>query len=65
MLWHDLEETSATLIAGVARSTLGACDTRSPGRETTFRFPLQRLVTLGSTLGKLTMQIGYQLLGIG
>jgi len=27
--------------------------------------PLQRLVTLGSTLGKLTMQIGYQLLGIG
>ena len=27
--------------------------------------PLQRLVTLGSTLGKLTLQIGYELLGIG
>jgi hypothetical protein len=27
-------------------------------------FPLQRLVTLGSALGKLTSQIGYELLGI-
>jgi len=26
---------------------------------------VQRLVTLGSALGKLTMRIGYQLLGIG
>jgi len=26
---------------------------------------VQRLVTLGSALGKLTMPIGYQLLGIG
>jgi hypothetical protein len=42
MLWHDLEETSATLIAGVARSTLEACATRSPGRETTFRLPSNR-----------------------
>jgi hypothetical protein len=28
-------------------------------------FPLQRLVTLGFALGKLTSQIGYELLGIG
>jgi hypothetical protein len=27
--------------------------------------PLQRLVTLGSAIGKLTLQIGYQLLGMG
>ena len=26
---------------------------------------LERLVTLGSAFGKLTMQIGYELLGIG
>ena len=28
-------------------------------------FPLQRIVTLGFALGKLTLQIGYELLGIG
>jgi hypothetical protein len=27
--------------------------------------PMQRLVTLGFALGKLTLQIGYELLGIG
>jgi hypothetical protein len=27
--------------------------------------PLQRLVALGSALGKLPLQIGYELLGIG
>jgi len=27
--------------------------------------PPQRLVTLGSAFGKLTLQIGYELLGIG
>jgi len=28
-------------------------------------FPLQRLVTLGFALDKVTLQIGYELLGIG
>jgi hypothetical protein len=39
----------------------GIDDLQHLGRRS---FPLQRLVTLGSTLGMLMLQIGYEQLGV-